>query len=757
MDRLFDSLGRFVFRFRWWVLAISLLLGTLGAWGAQGLKDVLYGSNIELAGTPSSRVAQTLRDEFHHPFAELAIVTLSSSRSIERDASYRLFVNTLAGKLGSLPEVQSVLTHPETRSLGLAPADGHRAVLLVGLKTHGVQEAERATPRMRAVVERHGLSERRIDPSVRWATTGRGALSYDVNQFGAQVSAKAEEHAIPLTLVVLVLAFGALVAAGIPLGMGILTTLLTMGVLSLLGRVTPLSSMVQNVSTMVGLAVGIDYSLLMVTRFREALARGLDVADAVAETMRTAGQAVSYSGLTVIIGMAGLGLTPSLDTRSIGLGGALVVLMAVLLALSALPAVLSVLGRRVEAPRWLTSRMRRVDPGTAWRRWAALLMRHPGKAALVGTGLLLALASPVLFLKTEVEISRWLPKSLEFHVGFDMLQAMGKKYVSTPIQLVVTSQNGPVLNHLEDLIRLSQRIHADPRVLDVTGPVDLPGVSPTAYRTLYRMSQLTGGIDPRLKGLVISQDGRKALFLVLIKNEEPFERSRELASDLTKWDPLAPDLRLEIGGQASFYNDLDAATVRSFPFMVGFIILATFVVLALAYRSWLVPLKAIVLNLGAIAAGYGTLVIVCQWGIGRSLIGLEAPTQGIPLSVLTLIFGVVFGLSMDYEVFLISRIKERFDQTGDNSRAIEEGLAATGPLITSAALIMVAIFGAFAWADFTVIKMIGVGLGSAVLVDATVIRVLLAPSLMRLAGNWNWHPGVRRSLRSDSPIVTAAR
>lgn len=766
MATLYAALGRQVYRWRWGMLAIALLLGMLGMAGAQRLPQVLYGSDIELPGTASHRVAQALRHDFKHPFAELAVVTTSSKRHGFQDPVYDRYLASLAERLRSMPEVQTVMSPPDTRDPRLVSPDGHHAILLVGLARHGIEEAERATPRLRAVVDAVSREHLARDPTLRWATTGRGALAYDINQLGARVSAAAEARAVPLTMGLLLLAFGALVAACIPLSMGLFATLLAMAVLSVVGMLTPLSSMVQNVSTMVGLAVGIDYSLLMVHRFREALGRGASVEDALSETMRTAGVAVTYSGLTVMIGMAGLWLTPSLDTRSTGLGGALVILMAVLVALTVLPAVLAVLGRRIDAPQPLSRWLARFDGSRTWARWAAAVTRHPVRSVAAGGVLLLALISPLSALSTHAEVSRWLPLSLEFHVGFDMLEEMGKKNASTPLQIVVRSEADSVVSpkHLESLFDLSRRLHADPRVLEVLGPVDLGPVahgaqthgsvphgsathgtsfSPDYYRALYGNPLLGNVLATRLKGTLLSQDGRQALISVVPRDEVRFEGTRALAHEIASWPAPGPGLRMEVGGQASFYNDLEAATARSFPAMVAFVVLATFVVLAWAYKSWLVPIKAILLNLGAVGAGYGALVMVFQWGIGRDLIGLTEPVQGIPLSVLVLIFGVVFGLSMDYEVFLISRIKEIYDQTRDNAYAIEAGLASTGRLITSAALIMGVIFGAFAWADFVVVRMLGVGMGVAVLVDALLIRVLLAPAVMRLAGKWNWVPGIR--------------
>jgi RND superfamily putative drug exporter len=729
------------------VLAICLVVVALGAWGARGAKDVLYGATVELAGTDSARVARALREDFDNPFAELLVVAAESPGLAVDDPRYRRWLEATTAALRAHPDVEAVASWLDRGDARMRSADGRRTFILVGLTAPNVQEAEKATPRIRAAIAPLGEAARAADPGFRWATTGRGALSHDIAVHGARDSQEAEARVIPIVLVILVLAFGALVAAGVPLAMGLAATAVALGVIAVVGRLTPLSNMVQNVGTMVGLAVGIDYSLLLISRFREALARGLATPDALAETLRTAGVAVAASGVTVIIGMAGPAFTPSLDTRSIGLGGAIVVFVGVLLALTFLPALLAVLGPRLDAPRALAPWLRPMDADAAWRRWAAWVMRRPVALAVAGSVALLAMCAPLLLLSTRYEGSKHLPTAhMEFHAGYDILAEMGRKNASTPIQILVTSEAGPVLDPagIEGMLALSARLHADPRVSEVLGPVDLaPGLTPAKYRALYKNWRGLVALAPGRFGPIVSRDGRAAVFSVVAANPVAFEGMTDLARDIRSW-PAPPGLRVALGGQAAFYADLHAAIRHAFPGMVAFVIGATFLVLALAYRCWLVPLKATVLNLLSVGAGCGALVVLFQFGWGRALIGLAQPTDGVPLALLAMVFCVVFGLSMDYEVFLISRIKEIYDETGDNALATERGLAATGGLITAAALIMVAVFGGFAWANLVVVKMLGVGLGVAVLVDATIVRVLLAPALMRLAGDWNWHPGGRR-------------
>ncbi|MDB5098182.1 MAG: hypothetical protein JWM80_2603, partial [Cyanobacteria bacterium RYN_339] len=601
------------------------------------------------------------------------------------------------------------------------------------------QEAEKATPMVRAAANPALEPLRRADPLARWAVTGSGALAYDTSQYGVADGQRAEALVLPLTLAILIVAFGALAAAGIPLALGLLATAATMGGVAIVGAFQPLSIAVQNVATMLGLALGIDYALLVVGRFREALASGLGVEDALAASMRTAGAAVVCSGLTVMIGLAGLAATPSLNVRSIGLGGGLVVLVGVGLALTLLPALLAVLGPRVDAPAGLRRHLAKLEAVNHWEAWSAWVCRHPLPLAAAGLLILATMCAPLAGLKTDFADADLLARhDLEFQRGMDLLAGMGRGNAGAPVLVLATAAT-PILDPLTmpALQALERQLGQDPRVQEVLGPVpaNLDGAK------FARKWRALRALAPAKFGAVLSADEKSALLTVVPDGRLRFEEVQALARDLGK--AAAPGLTVEIGGQAALYNDVHYALMGSLPWLLAFVLGATFVVLALAYRSWLVPLKAIALNMLSVAAGYGALVVLFQWGWGGHFLGLEHGTGALPPAILATIFGIVFGLSMDYEVFLLARIKEGFDATHDNARAVREGLAATGGVITSAALIMVTVFGGFAGVHLIMVKMLGVGLAIAVFVDATIVRVLLAPAIMTLAGDWNWHPGYK--------------
>jgi RND superfamily putative drug exporter len=746
LPRVFDRLARAIYRRRWPVLLGCLALAGFGGWAGIGIEHSLYGSTVEIPDSPSGKVSAALRTSFATSTAHVAVVTVHAKNLTFDNTAFQSALNEATQALHARPEVTTVLAAGLSKDARLHSNDGHTALLLLGLSAPTAQEAERATPLIRAAIA-PALSQLTLaDPSAYWATTGAGALAYDVAQYGVADGQRAEAAILPLTLIILLVAFGALIAAGVPLAMGMLSTAATLGLVAIVAHLQPLSIAVQNVATMLGLAVGIDYSLLIIGRFREALSSGQSTEDALAEAMRTAGLSVACSGGTVMIGLAALAATPSLNTRSIGVGGAFVLLVGVGLALSLLPALLAILGPKIDAPASLHRKLARVSAGRRWNGWAAWVAARPKRLAVAGLAVLLLLGAPLLTLETDFAKHDLLPHyDLEFQRGLDLLEAMGRKNAGTPVQLLVTAKHGAILTgaNLDDLLAVAAQVHRDTRVGEVIGPVDLNHHWNAAqYHRFYANWQALQALAPQKFGAGISRDGRQALLQVVPRNDQRFEQVQALARDLGH---LSSPVGVEIlvGGQAALYNDVHYALLGSVPYLIAFVLSTTFLMLALVYRSWLVPLKATLLNLLSVGAGGGVLVVVFQWGWGLALLGLQKPTGGIPPSILTTIFCVVFGLSMDYEVFLLGRIKESFDASQDNALAVREGLAATGGVITAAALIMVTVFAGFAGVHLVMVQMLGVGLAVAVFVDATIVRVLLAPALMLLAGNWNWHPGYK--------------
>jgi RND superfamily putative drug exporter len=747
--RRFPRLARFVTRRPWTVLAIWLvlvLIALTGAWRAESVLHVGQG----LPGSDSERVQARLKAEFVHPFTYLAVVTLNTRDGLgdkAGDARRR----QLQALLDKQPDVGLTLSWNDNQDATFGKAGDRATFLLVGLLAKSVGEATSSVPRLRATVREGMATIYAQDPTAEAHVTSDTAFNFDLRTVSAQDSARAEFRVIPLTLLLLVVAFGSLVAATLPVAIGMAATLLTLGLVYWLGQVVTLSVFVMNVATMIGLGVGIDYGLFMVSRYRDERAQGMTPAEAAAEAVQTTGPAIVWSGVTVMIGFAAMLIAPLIETRSIGFGGLLEVGICIALALTAVPAALTVIGDRLEWPRplgvWL-SRWQRPD---LWKRWTEAVMRHPGRALAAGLLPLLLLAWPATGLKVGIPDNKWMPRSVEAAKGFLALEKAGRSGVLQPIRLIVDLPPGKTIEDgsaLSGLLRYAQALQADRRIAQVRCLL-LPQADSDATQATWLSTNLPQMRQtyPAVYNLFVNKAQTATLLEVLPANDVGFDAGMGLVRELRQRglagiDGLAGG-RVTVGGLAAFNLDFHDALLGPFPLIIATVLGVTAVMLFLAFRSWLIPLKAIVLNSLSVAAAFGASVLVFQKGHGIGFFGLAGPTEIIIVVVPVLVFCIVFGLSMDYEVFMLSRIQEEYWLSRDNTAATAFGLQATGRLITSAALIMITVFGAFTFAELLIVKMLGFGLAVAVLLDATLIRVLLVPAIMRLAGRWNWYPGDR--------------
>jgi putative drug exporter of the RND superfamily len=726
MNRAFYFFGAFIGRHPRWVLFAWAIAIGLGVWGAGRFHSAAQSGTSGLYGSASDAVTQTLRSEFSNPFLEPLIVVVYSPRLAIEDSRFLRWDQQAAQTLRALPVVKQVAAYGDFHAPQLLASSGHETVLLVGLKATDVPGQQRAVPIVRAALAPLRAQLTALDPHARVAVTGGPAADYDINNSSVEGGDHAERRALPLTLAILILAFATLVSAALPFLMGIATTRVSLGLAFILAHMMPVSNLLGNVVTMIGLAVGIDYSLLMVKDYRERLRGARSLLEAVAETVAEAGTIILWSGSTVALGLLGLLFSPILETRSVGIGGALVVLVSVLAALTLLPACLALLGNRVEL--WPT-RKRSVPGPQHQSRWETLgewIVRRPLRTLLASGGAVVLLALPVLGAHSGFSNESWfMPKDLESRTGADLLSALPADNAALTVRVLLRTTDGqPVLSEdtLAALNEYLARLKQDPRVAAVASPLTARGAASDLY---------------------LSHDGRAALFEITPATGLSMQRIQQLARDLAHLAPNGPFTVL-VGGTPAYYSDFNDYMWRSFPRVFGFVILTTLVLLFIAFRSYLLPLKAVIANLLAIAAGYGVVVAVFQFGWLHGLVGLEKPFLSIPLEVPLMIFCLSFGLSMDYELFLLFRIQRQFILHGDNDRATVEGLAAVGPVITGAGLIMTVVFGAFISADLPALKMIGVGLCVAVLVDATVIRAFVVPAFMSIAGRWNWYPGAAR-------------
>ncbi|MBC7545091.1 MAG: MMPL family transporter [Candidatus Sericytochromatia bacterium] len=731
----------------WWIVGVWLVLAVVfGRWAGLA-PDRLQAGSGDVPGSTSVQVDRMLAKDFANPYIQSLVLAVRSRRQPTDSPAIKALLVRIEQALRASPDVRAVMLPEKAIDSRLVADPAKGAMVLIGLKAQDVHGAELAIPGIRQAVDQVMTQTKSSDPTLTWGVTGRAAYTFDLNKFNAADIGEAEGRVVPVTLIILIVGFGALVAAGLPMIMGILATGVSMGVIYLLTGSMPISNLAQNAVTMIGLAVGIDYSLFVVYRFREIRAQTADVTAALMETMATAGKSVAYSGLTVVIGMLGLMVTPLLETQSVGIGGCIVVIVSVLLAVTFLPALLALLGPWLDSPRWLSRRLVRSNQFDWWHGLARQVMARPWRISIVCLAVLVAMSLPGLGTRFGFPVGRWLPDSMEAVRGTDMLIAMEQGGLVAPVNVVIrTKDRSPILaaTSVPPLRALSRKLRADARVADIYGPVDLAsGLSDLQYLMLYQQPEAAFSQYPAIRQFMVSTDRSAVLVQVLIKPDVELHQAKDLAQLIPHWVDM-PGTEVLVGGQAAYYVDFDNALQRSFPLAMGIVLVATFVALAVAFRSVLIPLKAVLMNILSVTAGYGAMVLVFQEGYGGQWLGLSAPTQAVPVITPVLLFCIVFGLSMDYEVFLLSRIKEAYDRLGDNTAATAEGLAATGRIITSAALIMVAVFGGFALARVAVVKMLGFGLAVSVLVDATIIRCVLVPALMRLLGRWNWWPGTRR-------------
>jgi putative drug exporter of the RND superfamily len=505
-----------------------------------------------------------------------------------------------------------------------------------------------------------------------------GDLFYAFEDTGVGIG---ELIGIVAAIVILLAAFGSVIAMGLPIGMALFGLAVGISAMPLLAHVITIPGFAPQLASMIGLGVGIDYALLLVTRHREWLAQGLAVEEAAARSVETAGRAVVFAGGTVVIAILGLIVAGIPFLTAGGIAISLVVLVMVLGSITLVPAFLALAGRRIGG--------RRVGSGARWERWGEHVSRHAVRYAVGGTVVLVALAAPALDLRLGFPDEGNLPETRTERRAYDLAARGFGPGVNGP--LVVVAEAG-------DVSRMRSEVSADPGIASVAPP------------------EVHGGIVTLL-----------AYPTTAPQDSETFATVRRLRSSIDA----------HIGGATADSVDIGDRLSERLPYFLGAVVLLSFLLLTVVFRSVLVPLKAAILNLLGVGAAYGVLVVVFQWGWAADLIGLESTIPVIPF-IPVFMFAVLFGLSMDYEVFLLSRVREAYLRTGDNDRAVVQGLARTARVITSAALIMIAVFGGFVFDDDPRIKMFGLGLATAILIDATLIRLVLVPAVMKLLGDANW-------------------
>jgi RND superfamily putative drug exporter len=690
-EPLLARITRRVLRFRRVVLAVWLVLFIAGAVASTRLSPLLS-NGFGVPGTDSARAATILEQHFGDRGDGEYLLVFTTRRLLNPPLRAQLQAAT----------DRAVLRVPSAHA-GPVQAAGRQVLYATVVSQLDLARAKTYTARLRRAL--------RPPTGVRAYVTGQAAIQHDLDPvFSSDLRHGEFAIALPAALVVLILVLGLSAIVTLPLIFAGTTIATTLGLVFAVAHATVMATYVTNLVELIGLALAIDYSLLVVYRFREELEHGDSVEDAVVHTMTTAGRSVVFSGATVMLGLTLLLFIPVPFVRSLGIGGFLIPLVSVVAAITLLPALLSIYGRRGTARVRVLSR-RRARSGL-WHSLARSIMRRPLLFLAGGSAVLLLAAAPALALHLSPGSADGVPRTLPSVRGFDLLRgALGAGALS-PTQIVIdSSRRGGVATPAVRgaIARLTSRLRADPEVAAIR-----PLVEPTRrYEELVVVGRHEYGRQSaqrfvaRLRGTIVPRSR--------------FPRGAHVLA----------------GGGAPQGVDFLHRSYRAFPWLVLAVLALTYPLLLRAFRSLLLPLKAVLLNLLSVSASYGMLVVFFRWGVGARAFGLYRFDQiegWIPI----FLFALLFGLSMDYEVFLVTRMRESWDSGLDNAHAVADGLERTGRIVTAAAIIMVAAFAGFVDGRIAGLQEFGLGLAVAIFVDATIVRAVLVPSLMAVLGRWNW-------------------
>jgi RND superfamily putative drug exporter len=848
---VFHSIGVFAYRFRWAILLLWGMLLISSSFFAPGLSGKLKGGGFEGANSEAEKVQNLMSGEFGLSPATLTVVFTGDGIPARSEEFQKAQENALAG-VRKLHDVRQVISYAGSKDSGFISEDG--------TKSYAVVTSDISIDATRNVVDevRSKVRSDKLDTYV----TGAPAVYQDLEEASNEDVKDAEKYAFPFAVIILIFAFGTLVAAGVPVLIGGASVVTALAALYFIAGIYDMSVFTLTLSTMLGLGLGIDYALFFVSRFREEL-EDYPTVEAVPRTVATAGRSIFFSGTAVLIGLSGLLFFPFMFMRSIGVAGVAVVFVSVLAALTLLPALLGVLGPRINR---LAIRRRRDGAGSAfWSRSAEVVMRHPLAVILLAATILGTLLYPVGHMKVGIPEATVLPQEYESRAGDDILKRNFEYAALNPIEIVATLEDDPLsVRGLSDTRALGESIGGADGVSRVESVYTIAAAAAEDYagrvadarkqarkeaaarvdglvqRQIEEQTQnetdravneqlsqieatygdvppgteerLRADIRPRVEREVRASEGRirdeverrlaeevdrkvpglpegisaggkvtpegvaNFLNLPTARQSEDLQDTldtyvagnRTLLRGVTEANPYtqdaygavdavravqAPDgTSILVGGLSAGQKDFISSLYGKAPFAAAFVIGVTYLILLITFRSVFIPLKAVIVNILSLTASFGTMVFVFQDGHLSGLLDFT-PLGFVDATLPILMFCTIFGVSMDYEVFLLSRIREAYENGDSNTASVSKGLVATAGIITSAAAIIIVVTGAFALTGIVLTKAIGLGLAVAVFVDATIIRILLVPATMRILGDWNWWPGRRKVTFGAGPKV----
>jgi len=704
-----ESLARSCARRPWLTIGIWVGAMVLALFSIITMLGGALVTDAEFTSEPESILALNMIDERlgtdSSKYMDEIIIVRSNKFTVD-DAEFQTVVQNIFVDVSTLgPEVfVSGATYYMTQDPSMVSVDRHSTLIPF---TMPVDADERMD-------EIYAIGDKYAGDAFEIYHTGSAAWAADSMKIGMESASQGESIGITAALIILAIVFGAIAAALLPVALGIVAIIVALGLTALVGQVMDLSFIVTNMITMMGLAVGVDYSLFILTRFREERQRGLSKMDAIGTAGTTASRAVFFSGLTVVLALSGMAIFPLSIFLSIGIGTILVVITAIIASLTLLPAILSLMGDRVNAIR-IPFIQRKKDlpsyekPNGFWAWITRVVTKVPAVSMVIAVGILLLAAYPYLEKKTGMSGINEVPDYLRSKQGYLVLQQEFHVGLDRPVTIVIDG--------------------------DITSVKSQAGIAAIQEKLAADSSFAGSYVDAR-------PEKNLAVVYARLTMDSMSQKAMDSVSQLrTEYIPQAfseSPVNVMVTGDSAFMVDFNETTNRYTPMIFVYILAFSFIILIFAFRSVVVSFTAIIMNLLSVGASYGLIVLVFQKGVGASLFGftqVEAIETWLPI----FLFALLFGLSMDYHVFLLSRMRERFKQTNDNSESVSFGLRSTGRLITGAALIMVAVFVGFALGDLAMMQQMGFGLAVAVFLDATLVRCVLVPATMKMLGRYNWY------------------
>ncbi len=736
--RIGRNIGGIIYRLRWLIISLWIAALALALPFAAKVSGVLTGGGYTLPNSESNIVAQISQQNLHYPVSQAEVVFQSSDTPVT-DPAFQTEIQMFIARAKQFPKVYAVLISP-------AGADNKTVMLTIAFHS-SIDDLEQQIPAFQRILPQGAAAS----PAKAYLT-GDAATYSQLNQIAQSDIEKADSAVFPIALIVLIVVFGALIAAFIPIMLAGIAVPIALAIVYFIALRYTTNVSVLSIASIAGLGLSIDYSLLYIRRFREEIARGRTILEAISWTEATSGEAILFSGITVIIGFASMLFFNIPVMTSLALGGVSVVAIALLGSLTFVPAALSVLGHRIDSlkiPFFHTSAQISSDnaqKSNFWHAFAMQVMKRPVTIILGVMVLLSILSFPAMKLIIGTPGVDSLPKDASARQGYTILQQQYPLESQSAFYIIMRNNNGSDIftaDSLQRIATVSQWLAAQKNVTAVYSIMSLPQVSgyPAISSQELMQAYLTGAYKaiPALQQFVATNASGGVTMVTVYTNTKLDSPEGKALVGLFRnhlHNEFAA-VSIFVGGVQAFSVDFNNYLYGNFPKAILFILITTFLTLTLLFRSILLPIKAVVMNLLSIAAAYGVLVWVFQWGNFANL--LQFTGEGfVEDTIPVLLFCVLFGFSMDYEVFLLSRIREEWLNTGNNRLAIAVGLEKTAGIITSAALIMIIVAGAITFTTMLAAKEIGLGMAAAIFIDAAIIRTLLVPATMELLGKWNW-------------------